>query len=168
MRREKGEGALIKRKGCRFWYASYYDAAGVQQRVSTKTEVKQEALCTLRRLMGDRDRGLAPLNAKLSYSDLRAALLANYVERGNKSLRTLASGDETIIGLPQLDAHCGYVGHENDKPGNPGPPATRLTTDFAREFTRKRTAEGAGPAMANQSIQSLRRRPRDAGEYGQR
>src|SRR5882724_9413608 len=157
MRRAKGEGALIKRKGCRFWYASYYDAAGVQQRVSTKTEIKQEALATLRRLMGDRDRGLAPLNAKLSYADLRAALLANYVERGNKSLRTLASGDETIIGLPQLDAHCGYVAAENDKPGNPGPPAIRLTTDFAREFTRKRTAEGAGPAMVNRSLQCLRR-----------
>jgi len=32
-----------------------------------------------------------------------------------------------------------------------------LTTDFAREFTRKRTAEGVGPAMVNRSLQCLRR-----------
>jgi integrase len=166
MRRAKGEGALIKRKGCRYWYASYYDSAGRQQRVSTKSEVKQEALGTLRRLMGDRDRGLAPLNAKLSYGDLRAGLLANYVERGNKSLRITASGDETIIGLRQLDEYCGYVAPENDKPGNPGWPVGRLTTDMAREFSRTRTAAGAGPAMANRSLQCLRRMLNIAHEDG--
>src|SRR6267378_971011 len=99
MRRAKGEGSLIKRKGCRYWYASYYDAAGNQQRVSTKTEVKQEALAFLRTRMGDRDRGLAPINAKLFYVDLRGALISNYVERGNRTLHVRADGEETIGGL---------------------------------------------------------------------
>lgn len=157
MRRAKGEGSLIKRKGCRFWYASFYDAAGVQQRVSTKNTVKQKALAELRRLMGDSDRGLPASNSKLHYGNLRASLLANYVERGNKSLRTLASGDETIVGLRQLDTFCGFVAAENNKPEVPGLPVARLNTDLARAFARKRTAEGAGPAMVNRSLQCLRR-----------
>lgn len=166
-RRSKGEGCLCKpNKNCKIWYAQYYDAAGRQVRVSTKTDIKQEALGVLRRLMGDRDRGLARLNAKLSYADLRAALLANYIERGNKSLHTLASGDETIVGLRQLDAYCGYVAPEDNKPGNPVLPAARLTTDFARQFAQKRTAEGAGPAMVNRSLQCLRRMLHIAHEDG--
>jgi integrase len=165
-RRSKGEGSLIRRKGCRFWYASYYDAAGRQQRVSTKEEVKQRAVHVLRRLMGDSERGLAPVNAKISYGDLRAALLTNYVERGNKSLRTLADGTETIIGLRQLDEFCGFVADEPGKPGNPGLPVARLNTDFAREFSRKRTTEGAGPAMVNRSLQCLRRMLHIAHEDG--
>ncbi len=163
MRRAKGEGSLIRRKGCRFWYASYYDMAGRQVRVSTQTEVKQTALGVLRRLMGDRDRGLAPVNAKLFYSDIRAGLLSNYVERGNKSLHTLANGEETIVGLRQLDDYCGFVAGQPDKPGLP---VARLTTDMAREFARKRTAEGAGPAMINRSLQCLRRMLRIAHEDG--
>ena len=57
-RRAKGEGSLIRRKGCRFWYASFYDAAGRQIRVSTQKAVKQEALTELRRLMGKSELGL--------------------------------------------------------------------------------------------------------------
>lgn len=169
MRRAKGEGSLIKRKGCRFWYASYYDK-GLQKRVSTKTNVKQKALVKLRQLMGDRDRGLTPPNGKLRYGDLRAALLANYVERRNKSLNTLADGTETIVGLRQLDAFCGYVADQPNKPGNPGNPgvlASWITTDFAREFVQKRLyVDKAGPAMVNRSLQCLRRMLNIAHEDG--
>lgn len=166
MRRAKGEGSLIRRRGCRFWYASFYDAAGRQQRVSTKTPVKAKALVKLRVLMGDSDRGLAPVNSKLTYGDVRAALIASYVERGNRSLHVLADGSEAIVGLRQLDEFCGYVPSLPDKPGNRGLPAVRLTTDFAREFARKRTAEGAGPAMVNRSLQCLRRMLNIAHEDG--
>lgn len=166
MRRAKGEGSLIKRKGCRFWYASFYDAAGRQVRVSTQKKVKQEALAVLRRLMGDTERGLPAPNTKLFYGDIRAGLLANYVERGNKSLHVLADGSETIVGLRQLDAYCGFVAAQPDKPGNPGIPVARITTDMCREFARKRTAEGAGPAMVNRSLQCLRRMLHIAHEDG--
>jgi len=84
-RRAKGEGSLIKINGCRFWYAQYYDQNGRQIRVSTKTEVKQEALGVLRKLMGDRDNGLMPLSdlRKIRYGDLRESLVDNYVSKGN-------------------------------------------------------------------------------------
>jgi len=71
---------------------------GTRRQVSTRTTVKQEALAVLRRLMGDTERGLTPLTdaRKVRYADLRRALLANYVERGNKSLQVLADGSETV------------------------------------------------------------------------
>jgi integrase len=156
-RRAKGEGSLIRRKGCKFWYASFYDASRRQHRISTQTAVKQEALAKLRELMTDAGRGLPPASSKLHYSDLREALLTNYVERGNKSLRTLADGTETIIGLKQLDDFCGFEPGEPGKAGKKGLVVPRLNTDLAREFARKRKAEGAGPAMVNRSLQCLRR-----------
>jgi len=152
-KRAHGEGSLLKRQGCRYWYAQFYDKNGKQIRVSTKTEIKQEALGELRRLMGDRDRGLAPITdlKKITYGDLRRALLDDYTARGNKSLEVRADGTETIVGLKQLDDFFGF------KADNPGVSASRITTDAAREFARKRAAEGAGPAMINRSLQCLRR-----------
>jgi integrase len=162
-KRAHGEGSLLKRKGCRLWYAQYYDATGKQVRVSTKTDVKQEALGVLRKLMGDRDRGLAPITdaRKIMYSDLRRALLDNYVVKGNRTLQIRADTTETIVGLKQLDDFFGYK-EATDKDGkrfveNPGVSVAQITTDVASDFTRKRRAQGAGPAMINRSLQCLRR-----------
>jgi len=116
--------------------------------------------------MGDRDRGLAPLNAKLAYGDLRNALIDDYAARGNKSLHTLASGEETIVGLRQLDEFCGYVADQPEKPGNPGLMVARLNTNLARAFAKKRTEEGAGAAMINRSLQCLLRMLHIAHEDG--
>lgn len=162
-KRAHGEGSLIKRNGCRFWYASYYDQDGRQIRVSTKTEVKQEALGVLRKLMGDRDHGLAAISdvRKITYSDLRRALLDNYVVKGNRSLLVRADGSETIVGLKELDEFFGYK-EALDAKGqrfveNPGRTMPQITTKVATEFMRKRKAAGAGPAMINRSLQCLRR-----------
>jgi len=59
--------------------------------------------------MGDRDNGLMPVSElrKIHYGDLRAALLDNYVSKGNKSLKLRASGEETINGLKALDEFFG-------------------------------------------------------------
>ena len=107
-RRANGEGGLIKLKNCRYWYAQYYQD-GRQIRVSTKTEVKAEAIQTLRKLMGDRDNGLAPVTdmRRLKYSDLRQALIDSYIAQGNKSLKSKADGSETIAGLTALDDFFG-------------------------------------------------------------
>jgi len=118
--------------------------------------------------MGDSERGLPVANGKIYYRDLRTALIDDYVARGNKSLEQRADGTETIVGLPQLDKFCGY---EPDKPGqpgsgNPGLPLSRLTTDSARQFAKKRADEGAGRAMINRSLQCLRRMLRIAHEDG--
>lgn len=103
---------------------------------------------------------LATEAAKLRYADLRRALLDNYTERGNRSLTTTAKGEETIIGLPQLDSFFNFA--EN----NPGPSVMQITTETSREFARKRQAEGAGTAMVNRSLACLRRMLRIAHEDG--
>lgn len=160
--RERGQGGLLKVNGCRFWYAQWY-VDGKQKRVSTRTAVKQEAEAVLRRLMGDSERGLTPVSElrKIRYGDLRRALLDNYVERGNKSLQVLADGSETIWGLRQLDEFFEYKGA-----AEPGVPVTRMTSDAAREFVRKRQAEGVGNAAINRSLSALRRMLRIAYEDG--
>ena len=111
MRRAKGEGSLLKIYGKKdpetgkkkavseIWYAQYKHN-GKTVRVSTRETSKMKALGVLRRLMGDRDRGLAPLPEaqKLRYADLRSKLIANYEELGNRSLLTYADGSENING----------------------------------------------------------------------
>jgi integrase len=162
-KRERGTGSLIKIKGCRFWYCQIYDANSRQRRVSTRTEVKQEAQAILRSLLTDKDRGVAFIGdmKKIRYGDLRQALLQNYVERGNKSLQVLADGTETIWGLKALDEYFGYEG-----PDKPGVPVTQITTDAAREFVRKRQAEGVANGTINGSLACLRRMLNIAHEDG--
>ena len=157
-KRERGEGGLIKIRGCRFWYAQFY-TDGRQIRVSTRTEVKEKAKKELRRLMGDTERGLIPENEvrRVRYSDLRAALLQNYVERGNKSLQTTADGSETIWGLKPLDEFFDYKPSKNNEPEKSGVPLTQITTDASREFARMRLDEGVSNDTVNGSLRLLRR-----------
>src|SRR5208337_311412 len=171
--RTHGEGALLKiyraerdAQGNKierspFWFAQYY-SGGRQIRTSTKKTVKAEALVVLRKLMSDRDRGIRPISdtRKISYADLRAGLLASYVERGNRSLTTRADGEETINGLKQLDDFFAYSAN------NPGPSVLAITVDTAREFVRKRKAEDVGNAVINRSLACLRRMLRIAHEDG--
>jgi len=145
-KRDRGAGGLFKLKGCRFWYVQVYDRDGRPIRRSTRTEIKQEALAVLRNLQADRDKGGPLLDArKVSYEQLREALLQNYVERGNKSLETLANGNETIWGLADLDSY--FKGY----------PVTRINTDSARAFAQKLLADGKANGTANKSLALLRR-----------
>src|SRR4051812_17809752 len=150
--RAHGEGSLLKRKGCRFWYAQFYKD-GRQLRVSTGESVRQKALSALRRLMGDSDRGLAPVTGakKIRYGQLRQALLDDYTTRGNRSLKVRADGTETVAGLKQLDDYFQF----NEK--NPGMSASNITTDAARNFARLRLTEGVSTATINGSLRCLRR-----------
>jgi integrase len=161
-RRAKGEGGLFKVKGSRFWYAQYYDQNGKQVRASTGTDVKQEAIGVLRRLMGDDDRGLVSLTElrKISYGHLRAGLISNYQEKGNATLYQTDNGDETIGGLKALDAFFGFSAD------NPGVPITQITTEAARQFARQRSREGFSPATVNRSLACLRRMLQIAREDG--
>src|ERR1700730_9069574 len=143
-KREYGTGGLIKRPGCRYWYAQFYDKNGKPRRVSTKTEVKAKAQGVLRNLLVDRDRGVQ-FGRKTKYEDLRAALLQNYEERGNRSLVTLTDGNETIWGLKAVDDF--FKGY----------PVSKITTDAAREFAQKLTAAGAANGTVNKSLALLRR-----------
>jgi integrase len=161
-RRAKGEGSLLRRAGCRFWYAQYYDHNGKAVRVSTKTEVKQEAFDFLRREMNKRDEGFGSTAdlKKITYGSLRAALLANYVEKGNKSLHVYADGTEGIPTLKPLDKFFGFGN------GKQGVSVLHITTDKAREFVKQRQSEGMGNAIINRSLSALRRMLRIAHEDG--
>ncbi len=161
-RRSRGEGSLIQRKGCRFWYAQYYDHSGKPVRVSTKTAVKQEAFDFLRREMSKRDEGVSSITdlKKVTYGTLRAGLLANYVEKGNKSLHTYADGSEGIPSVKPLDKFFGFGS------GSQGVSVLHITTDKAREFAQQRQAEGMGNAIINRSLAALRRMMRLAHEEG--
>lgn len=149
-RRAKGEGCLLRRPGSRFWWAQFF-VNGKAVRKSTKKTIKEEALPVLRRFMGDTERGLPVADGKLRYTDMRTALIDDYVRKGNRTLEQRADGSETIVGLPQLDAYCGY------SKDNPGIKLSSITPEWVRGFVRKRTEEDAGPAMVNRSLQALRR-----------
>jgi len=145
MKRSNGEGSILKLKGCRFWYAQYY-SNGRQIRISTKTEVRAEALAFLRKLMADRDNGLAPATdvRKVKYEDLRTLLLDSYTAQGRKSLMTRANGDETIPGLKACDEFFKDMR------------AVQITPDTVRRFVASRRHE-VGNAAINRSLACLRR-----------
>jgi integrase len=160
-RRPNGDGGLIKIKNCRYWYAQYYQN-GRQVRISTKTDVKQEAIAQLRKLMGDRDNGLAPISdvRRLRYADLRQALIESYIAQGRKSLKEKANGEETIAGLTALDEFFGYETKETDgkvSVTERGASVAQITTDAARRFVRQRREDGTGNAAINRSLAALRR-----------
>jgi len=158
-RRANGEGSVALIPGCKYWYACFYHE-GRQRKVSTHTTVKTEALTMLRKMMGNSDNGEAPVSKKLRYADLRQMLIDNYVAKGNKSLKSLADGSETIAGLTELDAFCGYkiaVVDGKSTVTDKGLSATALTTDAAKRFVRERRDEGVGNATINRSLALLRR-----------
>jgi len=159
-RRSKGQGSLIKMKGCDMWYARYYDANGRRIQFATKTPVKHKAQLQLTNAMADVNKGAAPLSdvKKITYSQLRAGLLASYVEKGNKSLSEDADGSERIPGLKPLDQFFDW------SDGKRGPSVANITTDTAREFVRRRQADGLGNAIINRSLACLRRMLRIARE----
>jgi integrase len=147
-KRERGTGGLFKmpKSGSQNFYAQIY-VNGQPKRVSTGTAVKQEAQAFLRNLLHDRDHGKAFVGdvKKLVYEDLRAGLIQNYIERGNKSLEVYADGEETIWGLKAVDEFF------------KGKPVTYITTDTAREFTNDLLAKGNSNGTANRSLALLRR-----------
>ncbi len=155
-RRARGEGCLMRRPDSRLWWAQWY-VNGKAVRKSTGTDVKAEALAKLRKFMGDTERGIPMVDGKLRYSELRAALIQDYVDEGNKSLELRADGTETIVGLPQLDEACGYKPAKDGQPGEPGILVSAITVDWINKFKAKRKNDGVGPAMINRSLQALRR-----------
>ena len=146
-KRERGQGGLFKLKGCRFFYVQIYDRDGRPRRMSTRTEVRSEALSILRNLLVERDKGNPFLGdtRRVKYEDLRAALISNYIERGNKSLEVLKDGSETIWGLADVDEYFKEF------------PVTKITTDSTREFAQKLLKAGKANGTVNRSLALLRR-----------
>ena len=147
MRRTKGQGSLIKLRNSPFWHARFYDAMGRKISMTTGTKVKAIAEEFLRKQLHDvRDNPLAPLGDVRKITDLqrlarRVAGQLRRTEPGNKSLKPRADGEETVNGLPQLDAFFKFSAD------NPGPSVVQIGTDTARKFVEERQAEGAGNAV---------------------
>jgi integrase len=163
--RANGEGGLFKMRGSEFWYAQYYDCRDGRRRqirVSTRTKVQEEAQRVLRKLIGDRDNGLASVTdvRRLRYADLRAALIESYIAQGNKSLKSKADGSEYVAGLTALDEFFGFKSEIVDGKQvvtDKGASVSQITTDAARRFVRKRREDEAGNAAINRSLAALRR-----------
>jgi integrase len=152
-KRAKGEGGLFRVKGSKNWRVQYYDASGKQVRVSAETPIKQKALAVLRRLQGDNDKGLVSMTElkKITYGELRAALIADYQRKGNRSMYQTDDGSENIGGLKALDEFFGFSAD------NPGVPFTQITTDAARKFAAKQVKADFSTATVNRSLACLRR-----------
>jgi integrase len=161
-KRERGTGGLFKMKGSSNWYAQIY-RDGRPCRISTRTDVKQEAQGFLRTLLTEADNGkpFAGDVSKITYGQLRAGLIQNYNERGNKSLLVHADGTEFINGLDALDEFFGYESDEK-----PGAALTKITTDSARAFATMRLEDGVTNSTVNNSLKLLRRMLRLAHEDG--
>ena len=161
-KRERGEGGLFHMKGSDNWYAQIY-VNGKPKRVTTKTPIKEDAIGVLRRLQNEADAGKPFIGdlKKIRYGHLRAGLMQNYVEKGNKSLLADGDGDDFINGLGPLDDYFGYKGDDD-----PGVPVTDITTDAARKFTQQRLDEGVTNSTVNNSLALLRRMLRIAHEDG--
>jgi hypothetical protein len=161
-KRERGDGGLFLMKGSKNYYAQIYKD-GKPFRISTRCSVKEEAKDFLKKLMLDATAGKPFVGdvQKTTYGDLRAGLIANYVEKGNKSLLTRADGTEFINGLDALDAHYEF---EEDK--KLGVPVTKITTDSARAFSTNRRAAGVSNSTVNNSLALLRRMLRIGYEDG--
>ncbi len=163
--RANGEGGLFKMRGSEFWYAQYYDCRDGhrrQIRVSTRTKVREEAAATLRKLIGDRENGLASVTdvRRLRYADLRTALIESYIAQGNKSLKSKADGSEYVAGLTALDEFFGFkseIVNGEQVVTDKGASVSQITTDAARRFVRKRREDEAGNAAINRSLAALRR-----------
>jgi integrase len=160
-KRERGTGGLFRMKGSENWYAQIY-VNGQAKRVTTKTPIKEDAQKVLRKLLNEADQGkpFAGDLKKIRYGDLRAGLMQNYAEKGNKSLLADGEGEDFINGLKTLDQ---FFGFKNDKPGVP---VTQMTTDAGRKFAQERLAEGVTNSTVNNSLALLRRMLRIAYEDG--
>jgi integrase len=160
-KRERGTGGLFKMKGSDNWYAQIY-VNGRPKRVTTKTPIKEVAQGVLRQLQNEADAGKPFIGdlKKIRYGNLRAGLMQNYVEKGNKSLLANGDGEDFINGLKPLDDFFDY------KADDPGVAVTEITTDAARKFAQQRLAEGVTNSTVNNSLALLRRMLRIAHEDG--
>lgn len=145
-KRERGDGFLRRITGCDNWFA-VYRVNGCKKTVSTGTHDRKEAEGKLRDLIYERDHQIeSPAGLKqIRYEDLRRGLIANYIEKGNKSLQVTADGEEDIWGLKALDKF--YKGYR----------LLNINTDSARTFAKKRLAQGKANDTINGSLALLRR-----------
>ena len=143
-RRARGEGRIWRRG--RIWWIQFF-AHRRQIRESSHSDRKPVAERLLRQRLSEVVAGIAlpPHAARLTYEQMRDALLADYAANKRKWLRKDKTGKPYIIGISHLDSF--FSGYR----------AAYVTTDAVRKFIRKRQEEGAANGTINRSLALLRR-----------
>lgn len=143
-RRARGEGRIWKIG--RIWWVQYY-AHGQQVRESSHSDLKDLAKGLLRRRLEEVAAGIAPLprTARITYEEIRDALLLDYAANRRKSLRQDKDGTPYVIGVLHLDgSFCRYR-------------AIGITTNRIRQYVAKRQNEAAANGTINRELALLRR-----------
>jgi integrase len=139
-RRERGSGR-IWRMG-RIWWIQFY-VNGRQVRESSGSGTLEVAKRLLKRRLGEKEAGIIePARAaRVTYEQMRDALLADYATNQRKSL--IRQG--RLYGLVHLDAHFS------------GWRAPRITADEIRGYIQRRQQAGAANGTINRDLALLRR-----------
>lgn len=143
-RRARGSGRIWKIG--RIWWIQFY-SNGRQVRESSHSDRKAVAERLLRQRLGEAAAGtlLPPSAARINYSQLRDALIADYHTNQRKWLRRSKGGEQYICGISHLDDFF------------EGSRAVDITTDRIREFIRARQDEGSANGTINRELALLRR-----------
>ncbi len=140
--RKRGEGRIWRRG--RIWWIKYY-VHGRPVCESSHSDRRAVAERLLRQRLGEAAAGIAapPRAARVSYEEIRDALLADYTVNKRKWIQ------EGKDGNPYMTAHLDrfFSGYR----------AVNITTDASRGFVRKRQEEGAASGTINRSLALLRR-----------
>lgn len=152
----------------RNWYAAWYDKDGKKQRATKGKDgqpfsTEKQARDYLKLMLADAVKGIPPTNGNgLYYADLRELVLKHHRQKSSKSLRTLATGEETISGLTELDVYGGIRDKNADGTytallEGKGRKLSSITKDdWFENFIVRRYKEGVGRAIINHSAKILR------------
>jgi|SRR5579872_1656819 len=143
-KRERGTGRLFLR-GATWWGQYYFHGQAI--RVSTKQTDPKKAERFLHRKIGEVEAGIAPPvgAARVTYENMREALLADYQANRRRWLRKGKDGNPYIADLSHVDDYFS------------GWRAADITTDAIRKFVCKRQQEKAANGTINRSLALLRR-----------
>jgi len=134
------------------FYIEYYDHDGKQRRESTDAKSEKEAQKILNTRLHEASQGTleAANTNKLTYGDIRAAILQDYAARKMKSLETLSNGEKTIKGMTKLDEFFGFSADSK------GIKIRDITNQRWMKFIEDRRAEGISDATIRNSGVLLR------------
>ena len=141
--RQRGEGRIWQIG--RIWWIQYY-VRGQQVRESSHSDRKPAAERLLRQRLGEAAAGIAtPTAVRVTYGQLRDALIVDYQANGRKWLRKGKDGQPYICNISPLDNF--FTGYR----------AVSITTDAIRRFIWHRQQAGAANGTINRSLALLRR-----------
>ena len=139
--RTRGTGSLIKKPNSRFYYAQVYEH-GRKRTISLKTDKEWLAERKLRKLTSATERGeILPTDvARITYEELRDALIEDYKLSGRRSL--YKGRLTSTIHLDEFFKNYTVL---------------QITPDAIRKFTLARKAAGESPSTTNRSLAALKR-----------